>query len=63
LARFPSVRSRPAGGSRSSGLRSPRGELTFLSDDAAKLRLLRDLPVVDLDAGGRERTIVDLYDV
>ncbi len=41
--------------------RGPRGELTFLSDDTAKLRLLRDLPLVDLDGGGSERPIADLY--
>jgi hypothetical protein len=43
--------------------RSPRGELTFLSDDTAKRRLLRDLQLVDLDDGGSERPIADLYGV
>ena len=43
--------------------RGPSGELTFLSDDAEKLRLLRDLPLVDLDDGGAERRIADLYGV
>lgn len=43
--------------------RNPRGELTLLSDDAAKLRLLRDLPVVDLDANGSERLIGDVFAV
>jgi hypothetical protein len=43
--------------------RSPGGDLTFLSDDAEKRRLLRELPVVDLDDGGSERLIADLYDV
>ena len=32
--------------------RGPGGELTFLSDDTEKLRLLRDLPLVELDGGG-----------
>jgi hypothetical protein len=39
------------------------GELTFLSDDAEKLRLLRDLPLVDLDGDGSERVIAELYGV
>jgi hypothetical protein len=39
------------------------GELTLLSDDVEKLRLLRDLTLVDLDDGGAERTIADLYGV
>jgi hypothetical protein len=43
--------------------RGPDGELSFLSDDAAKRRLLRDLPLVDLDDGGTERAVADLYGV
>ena len=44
--------------------RGPDGELlTLLSDDVEKLRLLRDLTLVDLDADGRERPIRDLYGV
>ena len=39
------------------------GALTYLSDDREKLRLLRDLPLVDLDAGGEERTVGELYAV
>lgn len=42
--------------------RGPAGELTYLSDDREKLRLLRDLPLVDLDDGG-EATIGQLYGV
>jgi hypothetical protein len=41
--------------------RGTDGELTFLSDDGEKLRVLRDLPLVDLDEGGTERPIRDLY--
>ena len=41
--------------------RGPDGELTFLSDDAEKQRLLRDLMLVDLDDGAVERTIAELY--
>jgi hypothetical protein len=41
--------------------RGPDGELTLLSSDAEKLRLLRDLPLVDLDSGGDEHTIAELY--
>jgi hypothetical protein len=40
--------------------RAAGGDLTFLSDDAEKRRLLRDLPLVDLDDGS-ERPIADLY--
>lgn len=43
--------------------RGPDGELTFLSDDAEKLRLLRDLPLIDLDGDGDQRTIAELYGV
>ena len=43
--------------------RSPDGDLTLISDDSEKLRLLRDLPLVDLDDGGQERLIGDLYGV
>jgi hypothetical protein len=42
--------------------RSPTGELTYLGDDREKLRLLRDLALVDLDRGA-ERTIAELYSV
>jgi hypothetical protein len=41
--------------------RGPGGALTYLSDDAEKLRLLRELPLVDLDGSG-ERTVGELYD-
>lgn len=41
--------------------RGPGGELTYLSEDTEKLRLLRDLPLVDLDADGVERPIAELY--
>ncbi len=41
--------------------RGPDGELTFLSSDTEKLRLLRDLPLVDLDSGEDEHTIAELY--
>ena len=41
--------------------RDRAGRLTYLSDDREKLRLLRDLPLVDLDTGGPERSIRDLY--
>jgi hypothetical protein len=43
--------------------RGPGGDLTYLSDDAEKLRLLRSLPLVDLDDDGSERLIADLYGV
>jgi hypothetical protein len=43
--------------------RSPEGELTLISDDSEKLRLLRELPLVDLGDGGAERTIAELYGV
>ena len=43
--------------------RGPGGELTYLSNDTEKLRLLRDLTLVDLDDGGAERTIAELYGV
>jgi hypothetical protein len=43
--------------------RGPDGELTLLSDDVEKLRLLRDLTLVDLDEGGTERPIRDLYGI
>ena len=43
--------------------RGPGGELTLLSDNAAMLRLLRDLTLVDLDEDGTERPIRDLYGV
>jgi hypothetical protein len=43
--------------------RHPGGDLSFLSDDGEKRRLLRDLPLVDLDDGGSERPIADLYGV
>lgn len=43
--------------------RGPRGDLTLLSDDAEKLRLLRDQSLVDLDDGGSERVIAELYGV
>lgn len=42
--------------------RGPGGELTLLSDEAEKLRLLRELPLVDLEAGDT-RTVGELYDV
>jgi hypothetical protein len=35
----------------------------LLSDDVEKLRLLRDLTLVDLDEGGTERPIAELYGV
>jgi hypothetical protein len=38
------------------------GELTLLSDDTEKLRLLGDLPLIDLDEGS-ERSIADVYSV
>ena len=38
-------------------------ELTLLSKEVEKLRLLRDLTLVDLDNGGNERTIAELYGV
>ena len=43
--------------------RGPGGELTYLSDDTEKLRLLRELPLVDLDGGGAERPLADLYGI
>jgi hypothetical protein len=43
--------------------RGPGGELTYLSDDTEKLRLLRELPLVDLDDGAAKRTIAELYGV
>jgi hypothetical protein len=43
--------------------RGEDGALTYVSDDVEKLRLLRDLPLVDLDGGGAERTIAELYGV
>jgi hypothetical protein len=43
--------------------RGPGGDLTYLGDASQKLRLLRDLPVVDLDDGDRETTIAALYGV
>jgi hypothetical protein len=43
--------------------RGPDGALTYLSDDQVKLRLLRDLPLADLDDGGAERRIADLFGV
>ena len=43
--------------------RGPDGQLTFLSDDGEKLRLLRDVPLVDLDSDGAERTAGELYGV
>jgi hypothetical protein len=43
--------------------RSPGGELTYVSDDTEKRRLLRGLPLVDLDDGGSELPIADLYGV
>ena len=43
--------------------RGTDGELTYLSDDGEKLRLLRDLPLVDLDGDGAERTVGELYGV
>jgi hypothetical protein len=42
--------------------RGRNGELTYLGDDREKLRLMRDLPLVDVPAG-RTRTIADLYGV
>ncbi|MEA2450940.1 MAG: hypothetical protein QOG63_2872 [Thermoleophilaceae bacterium] len=39
------------------------GELTYIGDDREKLRLIRDLPLVDLAAGGREATIAELFGV
>ena len=42
--------------------RGPDGSLTYLSDDVEKLRLLRQLPLVDLDGGG-ERSVGELYGV
>lgn len=43
--------------------RGPDRELSYLGDDVDKLVLLRDLPLVDLGAGGIERTIGELYGV
>jgi hypothetical protein len=43
--------------------RGPDGRLTYLSDDAEKLRLLRDLPLVDLTKDGSEQPIADLFGV
>lgn len=43
--------------------RGRSGKLTLLSDDTEKLRLLRDRPLADLDDGGSERMIADLYGV
>lgn len=40
--------------------RDRTGELTYLSDDREKLRLLRDLPLVDVDGGG-EAAIGEIY--
>jgi hypothetical protein len=42
--------------------RDERGHLTLISSHADRLRLIRDLPVVDLRAG-RERTIADVFGV
>jgi hypothetical protein len=43
--------------------RSREGDLTFLSDDREKLRVIRDRPLVDFASDGRERLISELYDV
>jgi methyltransferase FkbM-like protein len=43
--------------------RGPGGELSYLGDDSEKLRLLRELPLVDFDDEGRAATIADLYGV
>jgi hypothetical protein len=42
--------------------RSPAGELTYVGDDREKLRLLRDLPLVELGSGA-ETSIAELYAV
>jgi hypothetical protein len=42
--------------------RSPTGQLTYLTDDRQKLRLLRKLPLVDL-ASGEETSVAALYSV
>ena len=42
--------------------RAPDGDLTYLSDDTEKLRLLSDLPLIDLDGGG-ERLVGEIYEV
>ena len=42
--------------------RSPGGELTYLDNDREKLRLLRDLPLVELDSGV-QALVSDLYSV
>ena len=41
--------------------RGPDGRLTYISADSEKLRLLRELPLVDLDGGGTERALGELY--
>lgn len=41
--------------------RSPEGELTYVTGHRAQLRLIRDLPLVDLDGDGSERAIAELY--
>jgi hypothetical protein len=43
--------------------RSRSGRLTYLANDAEKLRLLRELPLVDLASGGRVTPIADIYEV
>lgn len=40
--------------------RAPDGSLSYLSDDTEKLRLLADLPLVDVQDGG-QRTVGELY--
>jgi hypothetical protein len=42
--------------------RGPRGELTYLDDDRAKLLLLRDMPLVDVSSG-RQASVAELYDL
>jgi hypothetical protein len=42
--------------------RGPDGELSYVTDDREKLRLMRELPLVDV-AAGREATVGELYGV
>ena len=41
--------------------RGPGGELTYVTGHREQLRLIRDLPLVDLDGDGSQRTVGELF--
>ena len=42
--------------------RDHRGDLTYVSDPQERLRLMRDMPLVDVESG-RELTVAERFDV